>query len=187
MATYQTQGIILKKADQGESDQLFSIYTVKKGKVRALGRGTKKIQSKLNSSLQQFSLVNLMIASGKNYDHVAGAQLVKNFSGIKKDLKKVILASFGLEVVDKLTKVDQPDTKIFTLLAKYLEAINDNSFTEEEWQIIKQAFVIKLLTLLGLRPKEDIITNTKKLDNFLKDHLDSELQTEKFLAKISQP
>lgn len=181
MATYQTLGIILKKTDRGEVDQLFNIYTAQRGKVIALGRGTKKIQSKLNGSLGQFSRLNLMIAPGKNYDHIAGAVVEENFSKIKNDLKKIILASFGLELVDKLTKTGQSEPKIFVLLSKYLEALNVNSFSDKEWQTIKQAFVIKLLSLLGFQPKPDIASDSKKLDIFLKQQLDFPLLTEKFL------
>lgn len=184
VSTYQTHGIILKKTDHAEADQLFSIYTKNKGKVLALGRGTKKIKSKLNSSLQYFAIVNLMIASGKNYDHIAGVEIAGNFFNIKNDLKKIILASFGLELIEQLTKVDQPDEKIFILLSKYFQILDKNSFTNKEWQTIKQAFIIKLLTLLGLGPTTDIATSAKKLDNFLKLHLDYEFQTEKFLVKM---
>jgi len=111
----------LKKTDRGEFDQLFNIYCEKKGKIVALGRGTKKIQSKLNGNLQQFGIINLMIANGKNYDHITSAQLVENFSGIKKDFKKIILASFSLELVEKLTKPGQGEPKVFILLKRFLD------------------------------------------------------------------
>ncbi len=184
MSTYRTLGLILKKTDRGEADQLFSIYTKDRGKILALGKGAKKIQSKLSSSLPYFAVIDLMIAPGKNNDHIAGASLLKNFSAIKTELKKTILASFALEVVDKITKLSQPDPKIFILLAKYLAVLNDNFFTKKEWQVVKQAFVIKLLSLLGLAPNTAVASDIKKLNYFLKDHLDSELQTEKFLVKI---
>jgi len=182
--TYQTQGIILKKTDFGETDQLFSIYTNSQGKVIALGRGTKKIQSKLSGSLQQFCLLDLMIAPGKNCSHIAGVTLAKNFSGIRNDLKKIILGSFALELIDKFTQPAQPDTSIFILLSKYLVAINDNLFSEKEWRLIKQAFIVKLLSLLGLAPGAEIASDSKRLNQFLKNYLDSELQTEKFLIRM---
>ncbi len=184
MSTYQTQGIILKKTDYAEADQLFSIYTQDYGKVMALGRGTKKIQSKLNGNLKQFSLIDLMIAPGKNYSHVAGAVLSKNFSKIDGDFKKIVLGSFALELVDKLTKTDEPDSNIFNLLAKYLTAVNDHSFNDKEWRVVKQAFIIKLLSLLGFAPPVSVATDQKKLNQFLQSHLEVELQTEKFLIRM---
>ena len=174
----------MKKTDFREADRLFTIYTEDKGKILALGRGTKKIQSKLNSSLHYFSIVNLMIAPGKNYDHIAGVYLFNNFKKINDEIKKILLAAFGLELVDKLTRPEAADKKIFTLLSRYFSAINDNSFNDNEWRLIKQAFTVKLLDLLGLNPPEQIAVNYKKLDIFLKNQLDFEIKTERFLSNI---
>ena len=184
MATYQTKGIILKKTDHREADQLFSIYTQTQGKVLALGRATKKTKSKLNGFLQPFCVVDLMIAPGKSYDHIAGVVIDKNFSNIKTDLKKIILGNYSLELIEKMTRVSQPDERIFMLLLKYLAVIDDNSFNNKDWNIIKQAFVVKFLTLLGLAPTPDIINSRQKLDTFLKNHLEDELHCEKFVLRI---
>lgn len=185
MSTYYTKGIILTQTDRGEADQLFSIYTQSNGKVLALGRATKKIQSKLNPSLQQFAVLELMIAVGKGYDHIAAVKIEKNFAEIKNDLKKIVLGSYALELVDKLTKIDSPDPKIFTLLTKYFTALEENSFEDSEWKVVRQAFAVKLLTLLGLEPTEEVIADAKKLDNFLINQLDEQLNTEQFMLKTS--
>ncbi len=182
--TYQTQGIILKKIDFREADQLFSIYTENKGKILAIGRGTKKIQSKLNCSLQYFSVLDLMIAPGKNYDHIAGVYLANNYKKIQKQIKKVILASFGLELIEKLTTLGNSDRRIFILLKRYLDAIDSNDFSDREWQLVKNAFSVKFLDLLGLNPPSEIVSNPIKLNIFLKNQLDFELKTERFLSKI---
>lgn len=183
MSTFYTKGIILIKTDRGEADQLFSIYTQSNGKVSALGRATKKIQSKLNPSLQQFATLELMIATGKSYDHLAAVKIEKNFAGIKNDLKKIVLGSYALELVDKLTKVDSPDEQIFILLSKYFTALEENNFKDSEWQAVKQAFAVKLLTILGLEPTEDVIADAKKLDNFLLHQLEEQLNTEQFMLR----
>ena len=182
--TYQTKGIILKKIDHKEADQFFSIYTEDKGKILALGRGTKKIQSKLNPSLHYFSVVDLTIANGKNFDHITGVCLAKNFRRIQDQIKKIILASFGLELVEKLTEVGVSDRRIFTLLSRYFSAINENDFNNKEWQLIKNAFLIKFLDLLGFNPPPEIVSNPSMVDIFLKNQLDFELKTERFLSKI---
>jgi len=185
MSTYQTQGMILKITDRGESDQLFSIYTATAGKILALGKGTKKIKSKLNGQLRLFAIIDLMIAPGKNHDHVAAAAFAANFFGITNDLKKIIYASFALELVERLTKPGDGDEKIFALLAGYLQAINDHQYSSRQWPTIKQAFMVKFLTLLGLAPPAGIAQDVKKLEDFLNQHLEKPLETEKFLAKMS--
>ena len=99
--THQTLGIILRKVDYGESGQLFYLYTQHLGKVEAVARGSKKIKSKLNGHLQFFATINLTIAKGKRFDQLAGAILDNNFTNLKNDFKKIILASFGLELTDE--------------------------------------------------------------------------------------
>lgn len=184
MSTYQTPGLILKIADRHEADQLFSIFTLKAGKISALGRGTKKIQSKLNGQLQIFSLLDLMVASGRNYDHLAAAEMIKNFSGLKNDLRKIVLAAFGLEAVDKLTKLGCPEPEIYRLLEKYLAFIDKNKLDAKSFLAVKQKFIIRLLAILGLAPGQAIAADQKKLDNFLNQHLDFPLNVDKFLVKM---
>jgi DNA repair protein RecO (recombination protein O) len=184
VATYQTLGIILSKTDRGQADQLFSIYTSNHGKISALGRGTKKIESKLNCQLQFFCVINLMIAVGRNYDHIAGALIVQDFCPLKKNIKKIVMASFGLELVDKLTKLSQSEEKIFDLLFKYLVFINSSAISPKAWSVLRRRFVNQLLILSGLGPKADIASDPEKLDIFLKNQLDFELKTERFLTKI---
>lgn len=184
MSTFYTQGIILKKTDWGEADGLFSIYTLDKGQVIALGRATKKIKSKLNGFLQPFAVLNLMIAHGKYYDHIAGVTIKHRYVSISGDLKKIILANYGLEIIDRLTKPDGPDENIYNLLNKYLTALDENNFISSDWQLVKQAFVVKLLSLLGFTPPSDIADNQVKLDKFLNSHLDFELNTVQFINRL---
>lgn len=185
MSTYQTTGIILKKTDRGDYDQLFIIYTLSQGKVSALGRSTKKIKSKLNPSLHYFATLDLMIAPGKNYDHVAAVEIAKRFSNISSDLKKIILASYALELVDKLTRFGESENRIYNLLEKYLEALDENEFSDKDWQIIKQAFAVKLLAILGLEPPAEAITSNEKFEKFLEQQLDEPLQTSKFIIRFN--
>ena len=51
--------------------------------------------------------------------------------------------------------------------------------------MVKQAFTIKLLSLLGFTPSAEISQHAAKLANFLKYHLESELGSEKLMAKLS--
>ncbi|MFA6322424.1 MAG: DNA repair protein RecO [Candidatus Buchananbacteria bacterium] len=184
MSTYQTTGIILKISDRGEADQVFSIYTKSKGKILALGKGTKKIQSKLNGQLQYFSLVYLMIAPGKMHDHIASAEIVLNHPKIKSDLKKIILASFALELVEKMTRNGQPEPDIFLLLENFFKVVENETFDAVKINKYKRMFVVKLLGILGFAPPVGIINSEKKLTDFLTTHLEMPLLSVKLLAKI---
>jgi len=65
---YRTQGLILKKEDQGEADLLFTIYTKDFGKLEILGRAIRKISSKLRSGAEIFYLSEVEFIQGKIYN-----------------------------------------------------------------------------------------------------------------------
>lgn len=152
--THQLRGIILGKQDYRESDRLFVIYTDELGKIEALAKGVKKIKSKMAGHLDFFSEIDLMVAPGKNYFQIAGADIRKNFTNVNKDLAKIALASFCLEMVDNFTKPEHPDQKIYALLKYFLNALNnrkDKKFLENYG--LSKFFIIKLMSLLGWEPE----------------------------------
>lgn len=156
-------GIILKKQDYRESDRLFVIYTDELGKIEAVAKGVRKIKSKMAGHLELFSVVNLMVAPGKTYYQIAGADREKNFLNIKSDLGKTVLASFCLEVVDIFTKTDHPDLKIYELIYEILE-IFDNEKMKNFLKMysLSKFFTLKLLSLLGWTPELYTCVRCKK-------------------------
>jgi DNA repair protein RecO (recombination protein O) len=160
---YKTQGIILRRRDYRENDGLFSIYTRERGKIEAVAKGVKKIKSKMSPHLVYFSSIELMIARGKKFDQIAGATMIKNFSGIKSDLSTIILASFCLEAIDALIKVEHKDERIWKLLNEFLEIFEiKNSKLEKspppplvrgDKGGLARAFSLKLLSYLGYTPE----------------------------------
>ncbi len=184
MSTYFTQALILSQTDRGEADQLFNLYTFSHGKALALARSSRKIKSKLRGHLQMFALLNVMIAPGRGYDHIAGVTIRQRFDSIGRDLKKVVLATHAMELVDTLTKPGVDDPRILQLLLSYFETLDTQSFSAGEWRLILQAFTIKLLSLLGFDPPAEVASDISRLDQFLKHHLEAKLQTETFILRL---
>ncbi|MBI5071724.1 DNA repair protein RecO [Candidatus Falkowbacteria bacterium] len=161
--TRLTKGIILRKQDYRESDRLFVIYTNELGKIEAVAKGVRKIKSKMAGHLELFSIINLMVAPGKTYYQIAGAEREKNFLNIKSDLGKTVLGSFCLEVVDIFTKTDHPDLKIYELLYEILE-IFDNGKMKNFLKMysLSKFFTLKLLSSLGWTPELYTCVKCKK-------------------------
>ena len=109
MPSISTNAILLRRTDWGESSQLFTLYTERLGKAEVIGRGTKKIQSKLNGHLQYFVVINVLIARGRSIDQLAGAVIEETFFRPGTELQRILLGSFMIELVQQLTKPHQPD------------------------------------------------------------------------------
>lgn len=145
------QGIILEIRDWRENDRIVSFYTRDLGKIRVLVRSAKKITSKLSGGLAQpFTLLELSVVQGRNFYHLIGSRKIQEFSRIFKDYKKSILCLEVLSKMDYLLKLRHTDLKIFDLLFKFLEKINKSS--EKKIDLLKYAFLIKLISLMGYQP-----------------------------------
>jgi DNA repair protein RecO (recombination protein O) len=154
---YHTHGIILKRKDYRENDGIFSIYTSEKGRIEVAAKGTKKIKSKLSPHLNYFSLIDLMVARGKNFNQVAGAMMIKDFSNIKSDLFKTILASYCLEVLEQLIKVEHKDKQIWDLALAIFNLIDEKLIKSElekkQLECLARAFALKLISAQGYSPE----------------------------------
>ena len=76
------KAIVLSRRDFRESDQIISLYTKEKGKLELLARGVKKITSKNSAHLEPFSLVDIDIAYGKEFNHLTKVQPIEYFKNI---------------------------------------------------------------------------------------------------------
>lgn len=79
---YQTEGIILNSADQGEADKVITVFTKDFGMLKLFARGTRRPSSKLNKFLNIFSHGRFGFVSGKDSWHLVDAQDLGGFSSV---------------------------------------------------------------------------------------------------------
>lgn len=149
---YRTQGIILKKVDRGEADQLFTIYTKDFGKLEILGRAIRKISSKLKSGAEIFYLSEVEFIQGKTYKTLTDAILIDKFENIKKDLKKFKIAHRIASVFDDLIQGQETDEKIWQLSIEVFQKLNNPDLKAEISNLIYYYFLWNLLAILGYEP-----------------------------------
>lgn len=154
---YPATGIVLANDDFKEKDRLLMIYTKEFGKIRAISRGSRKIDSKLAPHLEVLSYSNLMLFSGRSLVTLTGASEIKNFRNLKNSAEKLFTALYLAELLNRVTLENLPDEEIFNLFLDMLEYLdqevpqNGGNFKQVEVILI---FKFKLLKLLGLLPEE---------------------------------
>ena len=122
---HRTQGIILEKEDYKEADQFFTVYTKDFGKIRILGKGIRKISSKLRSGMDVFYFSEIEFIQGRNYKTLVDAVLIDKFKNIRTDLEKTVIAYKILEVFDELIRGEEKDKKAWDLLSQSLKYLDD--------------------------------------------------------------
>lgn len=150
---YRTQGFILKKEDRGEADQLFTIYTKDFGKLEILGKGIRKISSKLRSGAEIFYLSEIEFIQGKRQKTLTDAISINKFKNLRKDLKRLAIAYKISEVLDNLIKGQERDEKIWQLLIETFQRLNTYHLKPNTSNLIYYYFLWNLFSILGYKPE----------------------------------
>ncbi len=150
---YKTHGIIIKRKNFGEADRLLTIYTQKRGKVKAIAKGVRRIKSKLAGHLELFYLTDFVIAEGKNIDIITGAVNIRNFCHLRDNLTCSNQAYYIAEIIDKLVHEHEKNINIFCLLSDSMLKINENN------KVLLSYFTIQILKLLGHLPELNLCTH----------------------------
>lgn len=154
--TRHSQAIVLNRSAYRESDSLVTVYTKDFGKLSLVARGTKKIQSKLAGHLEPLSLVDVLIIKGRGFDYIGSALMKDAYLNIKDNLNKIYYAGRAINCFSRLIKEGEPDERLFFLLGRWLEVLDnypDEEFSKENGEIFFIFFVLKLLSELGYKPE----------------------------------
>lgn len=176
---YKTEGIILKRTDFGEADRILTIYTKHYGKIKALAKGVRKIASRKGGNVELFNHVSLFLAQGKNLDIVSEAEVINPFKSWRKDLKKIGLAFYFCELVDKLTPEAQANQVVFELLREYLEKIS-----HENESGLARSFEEKLLEELGFGVPEALKKSPGSLKSYIESIIEKKINSPKILRDL---
>lgn len=123
MSTYRDKAIVLRVRPLKEADRQYIIYTERHGKVSLIARGAKKCKSKMSPHLGAFGVAEVMVAHGRKFDRLAGASLVSPTAAAADSAERSSMTQAFFACADALTRRDQPDARIFSLLAGYLDAL----------------------------------------------------------------
>ena len=148
---YKYTGIILNKRNIGETDRIYTIYTLEGGKIRSLAKGVRKSHAKLASSLENITMADITIVRTHGLGKITGSVVEQNFSALKGNCDALLETFLGLSAFDKLVDYESPDQEVFDLLKNYLEAVDSCALAvgEEKYLMLRLAFVTKLLHALG--------------------------------------
>lgn len=127
---FKYNGIILSKKDVGETDRVYTIYTKEDGKIKALGKGTRRPTAKLAGNLEPVTFSEIFIAKTRGIGKITGALAAENFSKIKSDLESLSQVSFAFKIIEKLISDPEKDEMVFNLILKYLSVMENLSGTE---------------------------------------------------------
>ncbi len=93
--SFQTQAIVLRHQDFGEADRLLTVFTLKKGKIKVLAKGVKRIRSHKAGHLEPFAYVQLLIAHARDLPLITQAETIHPFTVLRDNLHLTAFAAYA--------------------------------------------------------------------------------------------
>ncbi len=159
MRTLTSKGIIIKETKSGEADKFITVLLKDYGKMTVFCKGARNTKSKFLASTSLFSYCEFVLFLGAKTPTLSSAHLIESFYNIRLDYDTLILASYFLEISDKLILADENCDDQIRLL--YV-ALNNIIKPEADLSLIKTVFEFKLLEIMGIFPANNFCGNCNK-------------------------
>ncbi len=148
MRNQSIQGIVLRKRNIGENDQIITIYSPSFGKFEASARGARKINSHFSGHLEILNICNLDIYTNGQRHTITQCQSINSHKYLKDDLHLSMLSFHIAEIFYRMTPSDEHGEDLFLLLLGTLSSLGGCKNP-----LILESFKIKLLKAAGSLPE----------------------------------
>jgi len=168
--TLSSEAIVLSTKSYAEADKLITIFSKNFGKLTLIAKGVKRLKSRKRGSLEVFSIIKFFAHRGKGMPIITEVEIIDNLAQLRRDLKKVSVAYFLLEVVSKTTRDEERHHEVYNLLADTLKKLTK----EIRLKSLRREFSLELMTLQGFIPKNQFVPNADELlENIIERKLGS--------------
>lgn len=147
--TIKTPAIILRRSDMGEADRLLTLFTPEYGKIRAIARSVRKPTTKAAGHVELYTLVDLMLAEGRDLYMISQAELMEPFLPIQNDLYRIGYASLFAELIDRFTLDDLENRVAYDLLVQGLGWLCEPDI---DLRLAARFYELHLLDIMGYAP-----------------------------------
>ncbi len=157
MCGMKVTGIVIKKQNKGECDQLLTVFTKEYGKVVFLAKGIRKESAKLAGHLGLLNMSETVFVRRRQFKIITSAAERENFSTLKKDATKVQSAKHIANLADVCVLEEEKDEAVFNLAVGALDYLNRKEMNPFELKMFLRYFEFKFLSLLGYEPEDKTI------------------------------
>ncbi|MFQ5544123.1 MAG: DNA repair protein RecO [Nitrospiria bacterium] len=150
MALLTTPAIVLGCIPLGEADKLVTFFTVKKGKLKGVAKGARRMKSRYGATLEAFTHCDLIVfeKGGDKLSRVNQTDSVHSFQNLRENWDNISLASRMVDLVSRMTPDEEPNVAIFKLLLQGLTFLESG----QDRTLFMVHFASRLISLCGYQP-----------------------------------
>ncbi len=161
MNGYLTKAFVLRKIDLKEADELVTLFSLDKGKIKVIAKGIKKARSRNVGNLELLNLIEVYLIPGKQFEIVTQVKVLESFQELKSDLDQISVLYYLAELIDKLVGENESIPEAFTLLGDFLNWFKNNSKSALK-NFYLRGLELKLIQTLGFAPEVYVCVRCRK-------------------------
>lgn len=146
------KGVVLRSVDTKESDKILTVLTAEMGKVAVVAKGARSRRSKVTAATQLLVYSELVLTESHGWQILSEASTIELFDGVRQDVVLLSLASYFAELTEAVAYEETESGEILSLLLNALYALGTLCKPPE---LVKAAFEMKLMALIGFEPLLD--------------------------------
>ena len=168
--SYVDEAIVLARRNFSEADRILSVFSKGHGRLSLLAKGVRRPSSRKRGHIEVFNRIKFQAVKGRGLDMMTEAEIIDSFEMVRKDLKKVALAYYFMEVIGRTIHEEEKNVELYSLLQNYLEKLKE----EKKLLSLRKDFVYQVLTILGFWPRGRELENPDaKLEEVTERQLNS--------------
>lgn len=152
----KTRGIVIFQNRYKESSKIINILTRDRGKINVFVSGAMVPSKGLMLVTEKFVESDFSLRLNKNSYYIDKAKIIDSNLSLGQDPKRVIIGDLICEIVDLTMLENQVDTKVYDLVIKTFDYLQDFSLDPD---LINLAFMIKYISHIGFRPRLELCSS----------------------------
>jgi len=146
---YRCDALVMRHVDYGEADRILSLMTAEHGLQKGFARSARKSIKRFGAALEPFCQVVVHWRQGKGgLWSLQELELLDARTGLRTDLERLALASYGIELLELLLEEGEPQPQIYELLCGFLDYLNGGG----DGAVARLLLELRLVYLLGYVP-----------------------------------
>ena len=150
---YSTQAVVLARKSISEADRILVLFTKDFGRIAVIAKGVRKPKSRKRGHIEVFNQIRFSATKTRGLDIMTEVEIINSFPLVRKNLKKMSLAYYFMEVVGKTTREGEKHMEVYDLLLNFLMRLEKVT----ELKKLRFEFINDILVTLGFWPKGKII------------------------------
>lgn len=147
--SFETDALVLKSGDAGESDRIVTLLTADYGVIRAFANKAKKSNSQMQAATQTFCYGWFSVYTGRDSYTINRAEAKEVFFELRQDIERLALGQYFCSLAVELIPEGEPAPDSLRVI------LNSLSFLQKEKrskQFLKAVTELKLISLAGFAP-----------------------------------